>query len=339
MDQGLDAFVRGLPKAELHVHLEGSIRPETLLELSRRHQVRLPAETVEELRAWYRFVDFPHFAEVYGTISRCLQQAEDIELITRQFLKGQAEQNILHSEVTYTAFSICVDNGIPFEAQLAAIHRARAWGEQELGVTMSLTLDIPRERVNEAESLRIADWAISGMEAGITGFGLGGLEVGFPPERFAAAFDRAREAGLKSVPHAGETDGAGSIRGALEALGAVRLGHGVRCLEDPALVEELRQRQIPLEVCLSSNVCLKVTPSLEQHPLPRLLEAGLYVTLNSDDPPMFNTTLVDEYRLAGQALGLGREALRGLALNAVRASFLPEGRKAELEGMVRGYEG
>src|SRR2546430_16057185 len=247
-----------MPKIELHVHLEGSIQPQTLLDLAERNRVQLPARTVEGLQSWYRFTDFAHFITVYATTVSCLRGPDDIELITREFLTGQKAQNVLHSEVTYTPFPLYRDRKIPFSEQLAAINRARARGEKELGVSMTLTIDMPREQVNETESLMIADWAISGLGQGVTGFGLGGPETGYPPELFKKAFARARDAGLASVPHAGETAGPESIRGALRHLGAERIGHGVRCIEDDTIVQELRDRRIPLEVCPTSNGCLGV---------------------------------------------------------------------------------
>lgn len=326
----LDSFIRAMPKVELHVHLEGSIRPETLLALARRNHVPLPADTVNGLRQWYTFTNFAHFVEIYVAVSGCLRTPDDIELITREFLTGQARQNIRHSEVTYTAYTLWQLRRIPFEDQLAAINRARAWAAQELHTTMTLTLDIARE-VSPEDGLISAEWAISGLGRGVTGFGLGGSEVGNPPEKHARAFKRAIAAGLASLPHAGETTGPESIWGALRSLKAARLGHGVRCLEDPALVAELRARQIPLEVCPTSNVCLKVAPTLADHPLPRLLAEGLYVTLNSDDPPMFNTTLTDEWLACAKTFGWGVNVLEKLSLNAVRASLLTAQEKAELE--------
>jgi adenosine deaminase len=318
----LETFIQAMPKVELHVHLEGSIRPETLLTLARRNQVNLPADTVEGLRGWYTFTDFPHFIEIYLAVSACLRTPEDIELIAREFLAGQAAQNIRYSEVTYTPYTHYKYRGLSFREQLAALNRARAWAEAEYGVGMGLVLDIARD-VSAEEGLFTAEWAISGMGEGVVALGLGGPEVGHPPEKFREAFDRARAAGLPSVPHAGETVGPESIRGALNVLHADRIGHGVRCLEDPALVAELRARQIPLEVCPTSNVCLKVFPNLAGHVLPRLLHEGLYVTLNSDDPPMFNTTLTGEYLHAASTFQLDVAALEQLSLNAVRASLLP----------------
>lgn len=330
MTPQLEAFIRAMPKVELHVHLEGSIRPETLLKLAERNAVRLPYATVEGLREWYIFRDFPHFVEIYVALSRCLRTSDDIELITREFLIGQAAQNIKHSEPTYTAYTVYQLCGIPFDAQLAALNRARAWGERELGVTMTLILDIARE-VRPSVGLVTAEWAIRGRGQGVGALGLGGYEVGHPPEKHVEAFDGAYRAGLPSIPHAGETGGPESIWGALRALHAVRIGHGVRCLEDPALVAFLRGRQIPLEVCPTSNVRLGVAPVLEEHPLPRMLDEGLYVTLNSDDPPMFNTTLTDEYLKCAGTFGWDAAMCKRLVLNALRASLLPAADRAALE--------
>jgi adenosine deaminase len=332
----LETFIRRMPKVELHVHLEGSIQPETLLQLAKRNHVTLPATTVEGLRQWYTFTDFAHFIEIYITISSCICSAEDIELIAREFLRGQAAQNIVHSEVTFTPYThFGLNRHIPFEEQFAALSRARAWAAAELGVSVGWVLDISRTVRPVEHGLTVADWAISGMADGVVALGLGGPEIGHPPGLFEAAFDRARAADLARVPHAGETVGPESIWGALQSLKAQRIGHGVRCLEDPALVAELRERQIPLEVCPTSNVCLGVAPSIAEHPLPRLLDAGLYVTINSDDPPMFNTTLTDEYLKIVAALSFTAESLQQLVLNAVRASLLSESVRSEMETRFR----
>ncbi|MFN0110771.1 MAG: adenosine deaminase [Blastocatellia bacterium] len=328
----LETFIRRMPKVELHVHLEGSIQPETLLELARRNQVTLPATTVEGLRQWYTFTDFAHFIEIYVTISSCICSAQDIELIAREFLRGQAAQNIRHSEVTFTPYThFSLNRRIAFADQLAALSRARAWAAAELDVSVGWVLDISRNVRPIEHGLTVADWVISGKEHGVVALGLGGPEIGNPPELFAEAFNRVLAAGLASVPHAGETVGAESVRNALTILGAQRIGHGVRCLEDAELVAELRQRQIPLEVCPTSNVCLGVAASIAEHPLPRLLEAGLYVTINSDDPPMFNTTLTDEYLKIADIFGFGVETIERLVINAVRASLLPEPARVAME--------
>ncbi len=319
-----------MPKIELHVHMEGSIRPETLLTLAKRNHVSLPVDSVEGLERWYTFTDFSHFIDIYRFFAKCLRTADDIEWIARQFLQGQADQNIVYSEVTYTAFSQYRANGISFTEQLDAINRARDWAKNALGVEMGIILDISRNETSVEESEFIARGAVAGMKQGVVALGLGGDERGYPPEIFASAFAIAREAGLPAVVHAGETGGAQSIRGALDSLKAIRIGHGVHCLEDAALVTRLREEQIPLEVCPTSNVCLNLYPELRQHPLPQLLKEGLYVTINSDDPPMFNTSLTREYQLAAQVFGLDQSQIEKLVMNALQAALLPPDRKADM---------
>ncbi len=325
-----DAFIKAMPKVELHVHLEGSIRPATLLELARRNKEPLPADTIEGLEDWYTFTDFPHFAEIYQTLSRCIQTADDIELIAHDFLQGQADQNVRHSEVTYTAHTIWKNTRIPFERQLAALNKARAWGEEELGVSMGLIIDIPRDWADEKDAAMIGEWVVDHHGNGVIALGLAGYEVGFPPEDYAAPFDHAAKNDVPAVVHAGETMGPDSIWGAMDRLQSVRIGHGVRCLEDPKLVETLHTRQIPLEVCPTSNVCLGVVDALENHPLPKLIEEGLYVTINTDDPPMFGTTLNDELIRVSNAFGFGEDDLRHFMTQAARASLLPEAERNAL---------
>ena len=329
-----DAFIKALPKVELHVHLEGSIRPATLLELAHRHNEPLPADTVEGLEEWYTFTDFPHFAEIYQTLSRCVQTVDDIELIARDFLQGQADQNIRHSEVTYTAHTIWKNTDIPFEKQLAALNKAREWGEKELGVSAGFIIDIPRDWADEKDARMIGDWVVAHHGDGVIALGLAGYEVGFPPEDYTAPFDHAAKNDVPAVVHAGETMGADSIWGAMDRLQSVRIGHGVRCLEDRKLVDTLRTRQVPLEVCPTSNVCLGVADSIESHPLPDLIKEGLYVTINTDDPPMFGTTLNDELIKTTHAFGFSEDDLRHLMLQAARASLLPKADRQALEDSI-----
>jgi adenosine deaminase len=337
-EMNLTEFIRRMPKVELHVHVLGAISSETLLTLARKYTIDLPADTVEGLDRWYVYTDFDHFVEVYLKIADCLRAPEDIELITRQFLAEQARQNILYTEMTYTPY-YCTLKGISFSEQLDAINRAVAWAETELGVSMGWVIDIPREVTSEI-GMTVAEWAGSAMDKGVIALGLGGPEIGNPPEKFAAAFAYARQIGLPSVPHAGETVGAESIWGSLRSLDAVRIGHGVRCLEDPALVDYLREKQIPLEVCPTSNVCLHVAPSFDEHPLPHLIEKGLYVTLNSDDPAMFNTTLTDEYLRASQTFGWDKSMMETLIMNSARVTLLPDERREDLIQRVQaGFDG
>lgn len=315
----LSDYVRVMPKAELHVHLQGATQPETLLHLAERNGITLPAETVEGIREWHTFQDFDHFLSVYDLICECFRSGEDIELALREFSAGQAAQNIRYTEVTFTP-----PRHIPWPEQLAALRRAREWALAEHGIIVNLILDIPREYGAEVGSL-VAGWAIDGSRAGVVvGLGLGGPEKGNPAARFADAFEKARAAGLPTTLHAGEVVGPESIWDALAHGYAARIGHGARCLEDPRLVEHLRDRQVPLEVSPTSNVLLGVCPSLAEHPLPRLLDAGLYITLNSDDPPMFNTTLTDEFIRCAETFGWGIERIEQLTLNALRVAFYPE---------------
>jgi aminodeoxyfutalosine deaminase len=327
----LNDYIVAMPKVELHVHLEGSVRPETLLKLAKKNRIDLPADTVEGLRDWYQFRDFPHFVEIYVTISNCMQTVEDIEMVAREFLQGQAAQNIRYSEVTYTAFTHYKMKGLSFDDQLAALNRARAWGQAELGVDMQYIIDIPRNLADATSSMIVAEWAVDAMDKGVIALGLGGDEANNPGRDFEAAFDYAREHGQASIPHAGEHDGAESVWHAIKSLGAIRIGHGVRGIEDPALVEYLADQQIPLEVNPTSNLCLGVAPTMAEHPINALLEAGCYITVNSDDPPMFNTTLTNEYQATSSAFGWDVGTVEMLSLNAVRAAVLPDAAIAGLE--------
>lgn len=326
-----------MPKVELHVHLEGSIRPETLMALSAKNGVDLPPKTLDEFREWFRFVDFPHFAEVYQAMSKCIRTPEDLETITRDFLAGQAAQNILHSEATFTALTHYRNAGIPFDEQIDAIDRAREWAKKRHGVSLLLIVDIPREFATPQEAMMTAGWVADAHgKGGVAALGLGGYENGFPPEMFADAFALAAEAGVPAVVHAGETGGPESVRGAVESLGAIRVGHGVRAMEDPDVVDMLRERGTILEVCPSSNVCLKVYETMAAHPLPKMLEAGLAVTLNTDDPPFFNTTLTEEYVRVAETFGIAEDRFRTFNLRAARASLLPDADKVHLADRLSG---
>jgi adenosine deaminase len=333
-----EAYLRQLPKVELHVHLEGSIPSPTLLALARKHGVRLPATDEAALAQWLRFRDFPHFAEVYRTISRCIQTPEDLEQLTYEFLQGQARQRIVHTEFTFTAWSHWRNWDIPYAEQFAALRQARERAERDFGVTSLVIVDIPRQVAPVAEAVAMTEAVVESRADGLAALGLGGYEVGFPASLFRPAFEVARQVGLPCILHAGETEGPGSIWEALEHGPSLRIGHGVRCLEDAGLVEHLRRYQVPLEVCPTSNACLKVVPSLAAHPLPELLRQGLYVTLNSDDPALFGTTLTEEYLLAHRVLGLSVAELRQLNFNALEASLLPVTAKQQIRAQWQAAE-
>src|SRR3954469_20380705 len=297
-EMSLDSYLRAAPKAELHVHLEGTVQPETFLELARRNGVTLPYDTVPALREWFRFRDFSHFIEVYGAISTCLVRSDDFELIAWELAQTLARQNCRYAEVCFSAF-FHARRGIADQTFLDGLRRARARAREELGVEIAWVFDIGRAlRGGWSETSRWADYAVSlaidTMSEGVVALGLGGPEAGDPPEQYVAYFERALAAGLHSYPHAGEHEGPASVRGALDALHAERIAHGVRAIEEPDLVVEIARRGVALDVCPTSNICLGVFPSYAEHALPKLLAAGVKVTIGSDDPPLFNTTLNDD---------------------------------------------
>lgn len=322
--------LRTMPKIELHVHLEGSIRPETVLQLARKHGVDLPAHDVEGLRHWYAFRDFPHFVEVYIAVSRCIKTPDDLEFIGREFLQGQAEQNVLYTEATFTACTIERFCGIPVDEQIDALNRAIVWGQTELGVDMGLVLDIVRGDPVE-RAMQVVEWCGHWRGRGVCALGLAGFEDR-GTRVYQAAFDEAKRLGIPVTAHAGETLGPESIWETLDVTGAYRIGHGVRAVEDPSLVEALREREIVLEVCPTSNVCLGVFPDLASHSIQRLREAGVKVTLNSDDPPMFGTSLTEEWIRCSELFGWTLDDARQLYLEAADAAFLPEEAKRRLRG-------
>lgn len=336
MTKELKTIIETMPKVELHVHMEGAVQPTTLLTLAERHGILLPADTEEGIRKWYDFKDFDRFVEVYLKISECIRTPEDIETITREFLKEQKRQNVLYTEVTYTPYTHFQQKGLPFAEQLAALERGRRWGMEELGVECRFVFDIGR-MIPPEEGLFTARWVLESSPESVAALGLGGPEEGFPPELFKESFDLIQGSPFGSVPHAGETVGPESVWGAIKALKAVRLGHGVRSWEDPALIEVIRKRGLVLEVCPSSNLCLKVYPDLEHHVLPRLVEAGLKVTINSDDPPMFNTCLNREYEVIADAYGYGPEDFRRFNLTAVEGALIGEEKKARLRKSINDF--
>lgn len=335
-------FVQQLPKAELHVHLEGAIQPETLLTLAQRHNRLdvLPATNLAELRQWFVFTDFPHFVEIYLTISSLLRTPEDFALIVADCGADMAAQNIRYRELTFTPYTHThlQDKGLTIDDLLAGLEAGRAKALADYGVEMRWIFDIPRnasfKRTNGLYDPAVAEqtlaYALAGRERGVVGLGLGGFEVGAPPEPYAHAFAAAKAAGLLSVPHAGETMGATSIRGALDALDADRIGHGVRAIEDPALLLALKERQTVLELNPTSNICLHVYRRLAEHPFPHLDRMGLLVTVNSDDPPLFNTTLTDEYALLAREFGYRYLDLVRIARNAFVATGAPADLKRKL---------
>jgi aminodeoxyfutalosine deaminase len=336
----LTSFIQNMPKAEIHIHLEGAIQPGTLLKLAQRHKKlnSLPSNSEAGLRRWFRFTSFPHFIEIYMIIQDLIRTADDFALIVYENGADMAAQNIRYREITVTPFihTDYQDKGLSIDDLLRGLEDGRSRAKSDFGVEMRWVFDIPRNisfdngRYDPHPAEKTLSYALEGQQAGVVGFGLGGNEVGAPPEPFAHAFAKAKDNGLLSVPHAGETVGPESVWGSLKALQADRIGHGVRAMEDPKLLATLQARQIPLEINPSSNICLNVYPSLAAHPFRQLDEQGLLVTVNSDDPPLFNTSLVQEYAILANEFGYDAAGLARIARNAFVACRAEPSVKKEL---------
>ena len=327
-------LIRSMPKAEIHVHLEGAIRPNTLVALAKRHDAldRLPATDDAGLHDWFRFTGFNHFIEVYGTISDLLRTPTDFALTVTALGENLAYHNVRYAEVTFTPYTHThlQDKGLTIRDLLIGLDEGRSQVRERYGVELRWIFDIPRNAAFPKHARRSYDpapadvtleYALLGKSHGVFGFGLGGSEVGAPPEPFAHAFIAARDAGLYSLPHAGEMVGPESIWGAVRALSPLRIGHGVRAIEDPALLVHLRDAHIPLEVSMTSNICLHVYDRISHHPFPHLDRMGLTVTVNTDDPPLFNTDISQEYLILTEEFGYPLNEVARIARNAITASL------------------
>jgi adenosine deaminase len=333
----LASFIAGLPKAELHVHHIGSASPHTVAQLAARHDGSTPVPAdPDRLAQYFTFTDFAHFVDVYLSVVDLIRDAEDVWTLTYDIARDLTTQNVRYAELTLTPYSSIV-RGIPAEAFCEAVEDARRRAEEDFGIQLRWCFDIPGEAGVEAGDVTL-DAAVLLRPEGLVSFGLGGPELRVPRSLFTEHFAAARAAGLHSVPHAGESTGPESVWQALDLLGAERIGHGIAAARDEALLARLRETGVPLEVCPTSNVCTRSVPSLAEHPLPALVAAGVTVTINSDDPPMFSTTLNHEYQVAAQLLGLDEAGLAELARTAVRTSFLDVPGKTALLAEIDEYE-
>ncbi|NUR69840.1 MAG: adenosine deaminase [Hamadaea sp.] len=332
----MQEFIAGLPKAELHVHHVGSASPQTVAALAARHEGTSPVPAdPDKLAEYFTFTDFAHFVQVYLSVVDLIRDAEDVRTLTAGIAADLAGQNVRYAELTVTPWS-SVRRGIPAEAFCEAIEDVRLMAARDLGLQLRWVFDIPGEAGLEAaeNTLRIA---LDQRPDGLISFGLGGPEIGVPRPQFKPYFDAARAAGLHSVPHAGETSDAQSMWDAIHELGAERIGHGIRAVQDPELVAYLAEHGIPLEVCPTSNVCTRAVASLDEHPLPQLVAAGVPVSINTDDPPMFSTWLNKEYAVAADLLGLDERGVSDLARAAVRQSFASDAEKSALLAEIEAY--
>jgi len=323
--------LRALPKVELHVHLEGSMRAPTVVELADRYGVELP-EGLREGR--YGFRDFRHFIDEWVAGLRCLRAPEDFRRIAVEFCEDEAAEGVRYAEVS-VALPDHAGRVRDWDETVEAVLDGFAEGERRFGVACRVIVDVVRG-IEMGLSRRAMEVAARHVGSGVIGIGLGGEER-FPPEPYAEIFEEGRAAGLRSIPHAGETHGPASIRGALDALGAERIGHGIHVLEDPALVDEVRTRGIAFDVCPTSNVMTRSAPSFAEHPLPAMLEAGLACTLASDDPSMFGSRLTEEYEVCRSAFGFEDETIASLALAGVAASFSDDATAAALDREIRAW--
>jgi adenosine deaminase/aminodeoxyfutalosine deaminase len=321
----IESFIRRLPKAELHLHLEGTILPSTLVELSVRHDAR--PLTLPEAEALYQFADFTGFIEAFKAVTRLLSGPDDYELAAWRMIQHLAEQGIVHAEVYISVGVIYMwrnHDPAAFEPIFAGLERARLRGQRELGISLYWIFDAVRHfTVPEAERVFLKAAELRAEFPSIIGIGLGGDERIAGSEPFHVLYTRAAQAGLRLTNHAGETTGPEAIWEAL-SIGSERIGHAFSAIQDEELLRELKMRSTPVELNPTSNVRTGVCPSFDCHPLRRLFDRGLLVTINSDDPAFFGSDLSNEYLLAHTQQGFTREELRRLAANSFRASFLPD---------------
>lgn len=330
-----------MPKAELHLHLDGALPPHVILELAERNNLLhlLPSR---DIASWYRFRDFRHFVDVVRTIKRLICSSADFELAVYSAAQALSAQNIRYAEVTVTPYTFIdyLPQELTIEDVLTGLEAGRQKALADFDIELRWIFDIPRNRAFEDyhnggdfvphAAERTLEYALMGMDYGVIGLGLAGNEVNAPPEPFADIFAKAKAHGLKSLPHAGEGDGASSVRGAVTALQADRIGHGVRAVEDQRLIDELAARQIPLEISMTCNVHLGFYPHIEAHPLPLLDQAGVFITINTDDPMLVNTNLSQEYQLLMDVFGYSFADVARIARNAFAASYAEPQLKSRL---------
>jgi adenosine deaminase/aminodeoxyfutalosine deaminase len=322
------AFIRTLPKAELHLHLEGSVTPETLVELRRR---RGKESTLAEAKALYRYKDFLGFLMAFKTLTNDLETPDDYELITYRLMEQLKAENVLHAEV-YISVGVCLWRKLEFGAIFEGLERGRRRGDKDFGVSLLWIFDAVRQFGPE-KAQPVFELAAKYRDRNVAGIGIGGDEQKGPPELFREQYAYAADQGLRRTVHAGENAGPESIWGALN-LGAERIGHGLTAGQDQELMEELAKRQIPIEICLSSNLRTGCCVKVSDHTIRRYFDQGLMLTLNTDDPAMFGTTLTHEYELAQSEFGFTDEHLRELARNSFEAAFLPAEKKVHFLNLL-----
>ncbi|HIX61065.1 MAG TPA: adenosine deaminase [Candidatus Halomonas stercoripullorum] len=320
-------FLKRLPKAELHLHIEGTLEPELMFTLANRNGVKLPYESIGAVRAAYEFDDLSSFLELYYSGMSVLKRAEDFHDLAMDYFRRAHAEGVVHVEMHFDP-QAHLARGVELESVMEGLGLARREAEREFGMSTALIMAFLRDRPAE-EAMRVLESAAPYWEL-LDAVGLDSAEVGHPPSKFAEVFQRAKMLGIPRVAHAGEEGPPEYIREALDLLDVCRIDHGVRCLEDPELVTRLREEEIVLTVCPLSNVRLKVVERMEDHPLPELVEAGLRVTLNSDDPAYFGGGMLANFQACHDAFGWSRETFIQLAGTAIESAFISERRRLEL---------
>lgn len=326
--EDLRKFVKTMPKVELHLHLEGAFTLNTLSRLIQKYDGHSAVRDVEALRARFRYGSFSQFIEAWKWKNQFFRTAEDFELSAYETMIELHRQNVVHVEAFFSPWDF-ENNGLPMEEITEAMLSGCRRAEKETGISWKLIADINREHSPAAGEKRI-DQVLKYRTQGVIGIGLGGPEHLFPPDLFVDVFSKARQRGLFVTAHAGEALGADSVRCAMDQLHVQRIGHGIRAIEDLSVVRKLTERRIPLEVCVTSNIKTGVVRSLNEHPICKLIDADVFVTVNSDDPTMFGSTLTDEYNLLTEQLGLSLNSIRMIAYNGVDASVLTPEEKTGL---------
>jgi adenine deaminase len=329
-----DELLREIPKAELHIHIEGSLEPEMMFEIAARNGVRLRYGSVREIREAYDFSDLQSFLDLYYEGTQVLLYERDFYDLTWSYLRRASSQGVRHAEIFFDP-QAHTDRDLDLETVITGLRRALKDGERRLGMSSHLIMCFLRH-LSAGEAMETLRQVLPYKEW-IVGVGLDSSEIGHPPDEFEAVFEEAGRHGFRRVAHAGEEGPPEYIRQALDDLGAARIDYGVRCVEDPKLVRRLREEQVPLTVCPLSNVRLRVFPSLEEHPVKRMLGEGLCVTVNSDDPAYFGGYVADNYSAVRDGLGFAREEFRAVAENSFKASFLGEGEKKDLLAELGSY--
>ncbi len=324
----LDEFICRMPKVELHIHLEGAAASHTLLELANRNEVPIPAWDLASIEELYTYNSFGDFLTVFMALTRTIVKYQDFEQVAYELGLMLARQNVLYAEVMLSPMQHLL-NGINLLRAVAATSEGFRRAEQETGIVVRLALDYGRQYGTDY-AWNVLDIARHAMEYGVVAWSIGGNEIHHPPEPFAEVFASARSAGLHLMAHAGEVAGPPSVWGAVDALQVERVGHGIRSVDDPALVRYLVEQEVVLDVSPSSNIQTGAAASWETHSLRQLYDAGVIVTINSDDPTFFCTTLTDEYRRVTRHFGFNADDLCVLVQNSVRASFLPPAEKETL---------